>query len=113
MIRGLWVWAITALGLAVIAHLNIGIHATSAVSVIIAALALGLLNTFIRPILRLIAIPITFLTLGLFGWMINGLMLWLVSWLVPGFHVAGLLAAVLGSVILAIISGVMHWMVRR
>ena len=83
MIRGLWVWAITALGLAVIAHLNIGIHATSAVSVIIAALALGLLNTFIRPILRLIAIPITFLTLGLFGWMINGLMLWLVSWLVP------------------------------
>lgn len=113
MIRGLWVWAITALGLAVIAHLNIGIHATSAVSVIIAALALGLLNTFIRPILRLIAIPITFLTLGLFGWIINGLMLWLVSWLVPGFHVAGFVAAVLGSVILAIISGVMHWMVRR
>ncbi len=113
MIRGLWVWAITALGLAVIAHLNIGIHATSAVSVIIAALALGLLNTFIRPILRLIAIPITFLTLGLFGWIINGLMLWLVSWLVPGFHVAGFVAAVLGSMILAIISGVMHWMVRR
>jgi len=113
MIRGLWIWAITALGLAVIAHLNIGIHATSAVSVIIAALALGLLNTFIRPILRLIAIPITFLTLGLFGWIINGLMLWLVSWLVPGFHVAGFVAAVLGSVILAIISGVMHWMVRR
>ena len=113
MVRRLWVGAITAVGLAVIAHLGIGIHAASVVSIIVAALALGLVNTFIRPILRLIAIPINLVTFGLFGWIINGLMLWLVSWLVPGFHVAGFVAAVIGAVLLAVISGVMHWIIRR
>lgn len=111
--RMLWVWAITALGLAVIAHLGMGIQANSTVSIIVAALVLGLVNTFIRPILRLVAIPLTLVTFGLFGWIINGLMLWLVSRLVPGFHVAGFVAAVLGAVVLAAISGVMHWIVRR
>ncbi len=113
MMRILWVWAITAMGLAVIAHLGMGIQANSTVSIIVAALVLGLVNTFIRPILRLVAIPFTLVTFGLFGWIINGLMLWLVSRLVPGFHVAGFVAAVLGAVVLAAISGVMHWIVRR
>jgi putative membrane protein len=113
VIRRLWVWAITALSLAIIAHIGIGISATNAISIIIAALALGLVNTFIRPILRLIALPINLVTFGLFGWVINGLMLWLVSGLVPGFHVVGFLAAVIGAVLLAAISGVMHWIVRR
>ncbi len=113
MMRMLWVWAITAMGLAVIAHLGMGIQANSTVSIIVAALVLGLVNTFIRPILRLVAIPFTLVTFGLFGWIINGLMLWLVSRLVPGFHVAGFVAAVLGAVVLAAISGVMHWIVRR
>lgn len=113
MMRMLWVWAITAMGLAVIAHLGMGIQANSTVSIIVAALVLGLVNTFIRPILRLVAIPFTLVTFGLFGWIINGLMLWLVSRVVPGFHVAGFVAAVLGAVVLAAISGVMHWIVRR
>lgn len=113
MMRILWVWAITAMGLAVIAHLGMGIQANSTVSIIVAALVLGLVNTFIRPILRLVAIPFTLVTFGLFGWIINGLMLWLVSRVVPGFHVAGFVAAVLGAVVLAAISGVMHWIVRR
>ena len=113
MIRWVWVWAVTALGLAIISHLNLGIQAHSMGSIVVAALVLGLVNTFIRPILRLIAIPFNLITLGLVGWVINGLMLWLVSVWVPGFHVAGFFSAVLGAVLLAIISGGIHWIVRR
>lgn len=113
MIRLLWIWLVSAVGLLIVAHLGIGIHARSVESVAVAALVLGLVNTFIRPILRLIALPFTLLTFGLLGWVINGLMLWLVSRFVPGFFVTGLEAAVIGAILLAIISGVVHWIVRR
>ena len=73
-------------------------------SAFMAALLLGIVNTIIRPILILLTLPITLLTLGLFLLVINGLMLWLVAALVKGFHVNGLGGAVFGSILISIVS---------
>ena len=69
-----------------------------------AAFLLGMVNTILRPLLILFTLPLTFLTLGLFLLVINGLMLWLVSALVGGFHVNGFWGSVLGAVLLSIVS---------
>lgn len=71
---------------------------------LVAAFLLGIVNTIIRPILVLLTLPLTLVTLGLFLLVINGLMLWLVSALVSGFHVSGFWGAVLGSILISIVS---------
>jgi putative membrane protein len=71
---------------------------------LIAAFLLGIVNTILRPVLVFLTFPITLLTLGLFLLVINGLMLWLVSVLVRGFHVSGFWGAVLGSILISIVS---------
>ncbi len=76
---------------------------------LVAAFLLGIVNTILRPILVLLTLPITLLTLGLFLLVINGLMLWLVSALVRGFHVSGFWGAVLGSILISIVS----WILSR
>jgi putative membrane protein len=74
---------------------------------LVAAFLLGIVNAILRPILVLLTFPLTLLTLGLFLLVINGLMLWLVSALVRGFHVNGFLGAVLGAVLISIVSWVL------
>jgi putative membrane protein len=76
---------------------------------LVAAFLLGIVNTILRPILVLLTFPITLLTLGLFLLVINGLMLWLVSALVRGFHVSGFWGAVLGSILISVVS----WILSR
>ena len=71
---------------------------------LIAALILGLINTFIRPILILLTLPATMLTLGLFILVINGVLFWIVGSWVQGFHVAGFWSAVAGAILYSIIS---------
>jgi len=74
---------------------------------LIAALVLGLINTFIRPVLVLLTLPATVLTLGLFIFVINGLLFWFVGSFVQGFHVAGFWSAILGAIVYSIISWAM------
>lgn len=74
----------------------------------LAALALSVINVTVRPILRLIALPVTIITLGLFIFVINGAMLLLVAWLVPGLEVLGLLAAIEGALIISVASWVLE-----
>ena len=76
---------------------------------LVAAFLLGIVNTIIRPILVLFTLPLTLVTLGLFLLVINGLMLWLVSALVSGFHVSGFWGAVLGSIFISLVS----WLLSR
>ncbi|MBX7225000.1 MAG: phage holin family protein [Chitinophagales bacterium] len=76
---------------------------------LIVAIGLGLLNTFVKPLLVLFTIPITFLTLGLFLLIINGLIVLIAARLIPGFHVDGLLSGLIFSVILSILS----WFVEK
>ncbi|PRX28614.1 putative membrane protein [Orenia metallireducens] len=72
-----------------------------------AALILGLVNTFIKPVFTLLTLPLTILSFGLFLFVINGLMLLITASLVANFHVSGLLAAIFGSIILSIINSFM------
>lgn len=85
-----------------------GIHVDSFLTAVIVAVAIAFINTVIKPLILLLTLPITILTLGLFALVINGILILLVSWIVPGFHVDGLLWAVAFSVLLSIISSIIH-----
>lgn len=72
-----------------------------------AAFVLGLVNAVVRPVFVLLTLPLTIITLGLFLLVVNGLLLWLVAAVVPGFHVNGFLGAVAGSVLISVVSWVL------
>jgi putative membrane protein len=102
--RLLLVWLINAAALLALPYLMSSIEVDSFAAALVAALVLGLINTFIRPLLVLLTLPATLLTLGLFIFIINGLLFWLVGSFVQGFHVAGFWSAVLGAIVYSIIS---------
>ena len=79
---------------------------------LVAAFLLGVANTFIRPLLILLTLPLTVVTLGLFLLVINGLLLWSVSAIVRGFHVHGFWGAVIGSILISIVSWILSGIVR-
>ncbi|HWS15018.1 MAG TPA: phage holin family protein [Candidatus Methylomirabilis sp.] len=85
------------------------INADGVMAALAAAFVLGLVNAVVRPLFVLLTLPITVVTLGAFLLVINGLLLWLVSSVVPGFHVNGFLGAVVGSVLLSVVS----WILTR
>ena len=99
-------WIVSALFLYVLSFLFRGIVIENALAAIIAAIVLGLINATLKPILQFISLPITFLTLGIFYLVINGLLLMLVSALVPGFYVAGFGTAFFASIVLSILNAV-------
>ena len=102
--RLLLVWLINTVALLALPYLMSSIHVDTFAAALIAALILGLVNTFIRPVLILLTLPVTLLTLGLFIFVINGLLFWAVgSWL-EGFHVAGFWSGVGGAILYSIIS---------
>ena len=95
---------ITALGLWVADQLLAGIRFDSTGALIVSALLLGVVNAVIRPIILILTLPLTVLTLGFFSLIVNGISLALVAALVPGFHIAGLWAATVGAVIVGLTS---------
>ena len=104
MIELLITWLATAIGLGIATMLIPGIKANSLLVFIIATVVLGLINTFIRPMLWFLTAPLSVLTFGLFILVINALMIMLTATLTPGFEVKGFGSAVLGAFIMAIIS---------
>jgi putative membrane protein len=106
-------WLVTALALVVTANLVPGFTITSFVAALMAAVVLGLLNAIVKPILVLLTLPITFLTLGLFLFVVNALTIWLAGSITPGFQVSGFLPALLGSIILTIVASVLNFVVDR
>jgi putative membrane protein len=113
MVRLLVVWAINTMALVAVAYLMPSVSISSAGAALVAALVLGLVNTIIRPILVLLTLPVTVLTLGLFIFVINGLLFWAVGSLVPGFHVAGFWSAVLGAIVFSLLSWLLSSLVLR
>jgi putative membrane protein len=92
-------WLLLAAALLLVAHVYPGVTVTSFTSALVAALVLGLLNTLLRPLLVLLTLPVTLLTLGLFLIVINAVLFWTAASVLTGFNVAGFGAAVIGSVI--------------
>ena len=106
----IWRVIINALALFALAAIFRTIEIDTVFSGIIAALILGLLNAFIRPVALILSLPINILTLGLFTLIVNGFMLWLVSRLVSGFHLAGFGTAIIAAIFLSIISALLSWL---
>ncbi len=95
--------AICALGLYASAAWIPGIEIDDNGTLLIAAVLHGVVNAVVRPVVVLLTLPITLLTLGVFLWVINGMMLGLVAWLLSGFSVEGLLPAMLGSLVMGLV----------
>ncbi len=96
-------WIGYALAVMLVAFIIPGIEVDGFMGALIAAIILGLANTFIRPILMFISLPLNFLTLGLFALVINALLLWLVAYFAPGLDVEGFWSAFFGAIVLAIV----------
>jgi putative membrane protein len=90
-------WLLSATALLAVSQLYSGVAVTSFTSALLAALVIGLLNTIVRPLLVILTLPVTVLTLGLFLFVINALMFWWAASLLDGFQVRGFGAALLGS----------------
>lgn len=92
------------LALLVVEAIIPGVSVDNLETAIIAAIVIGVINTFIKPIVQVIALPISLLTLGLFAFIVNVLLLMLAAQLVPGFHIDSFLSAVLASIVLSLVS---------
>ena len=104
-------WFINALALLLVAYLYSGVQVDGIFAALIAALVLGLVNAVIRPLLVVLTLPVTVLTLGLFIFVINAFMFWFVTEIVKGFTVTGFMAALIGSLMFSVISLVTNWLV--
>jgi putative membrane protein len=102
--RLILVWLINAVALIAVAYLLPGITVASFITALVAALVLGLVNAIIRPILVLLTLPATLLTLGLFIFVINGLLFWFVGSFIDGFVVAGFWWGVIGAIAYSLLS---------
>ena len=96
-------WLLLAAALLLVAHLYPGVTVASYGAALVAALVLGLLNTLVRPLLVVLTLPVTLVTLGLFLFVINALMFWAAGGMLGGFHVAGFGAALVGSLIYSVL----------
>jgi putative membrane protein len=108
--RLLLVWLINALSLLAVPYVLPSVSIDGFYAALITALVLGLLNTLIRPLLVLVTLPITIVTLGLFTLVINALLFWFVASFVDGFHVAGFWSAFWGALLYSVISSVASWL---
>ena len=104
-------WILNAAALVLVAYLYPGVTIERFLTAAIAALVLGLVNAVIRPILIILTLPVTLLTLGLFIFVINALLFWFVAEIVKGFHVDGFLAALIGSILYSLVTLLTSWIV--
>jgi len=107
MLTLLLVWILNAVALLAVAYILPGIAVASFGSALLAALVLGLLNTLVKPVLVLLTLPITVVTLGLFLVVLNALLFWFAGSVLKGFQVEGFWWAVLGALLYSLISGLL------
>jgi putative membrane protein len=113
MVKGLLLkWLVNTMALFVVVNVVAGIGVERWQTLLVGALALGLLNAFFRPILLLLTLPINVLTLGLFTLIINGLIFYLAAWLIKGFYVAGFLSAFVAALVFSIVSFLLNLLIR-
>ncbi len=104
MFRFLAHWLVIACSLALAAYLVPGVHIGSLTALLVGAFVLGLVNALVRPVLTVLTLPITMITLGLFYLVVNGLSFGLAAWLVPGFSSSGWVPSILGALVVSLCS---------
>ncbi len=109
--RLLLVWILNAIALLAVAYLFPGVQIQDWMSAAVAALVLGLVNALVKPILVVLTLPVTILTLGLFLLVLNALLFWAVASLLPGFNVGGFGAAFVGALLYSVISWLLSMLI--
>jgi putative membrane protein len=107
------IWIFNAIALLAVAYLLPGIHVDGFISALIAALVLGLINTLLRPLLILLTLPVTVLSLGLFILVINGLLFWFAGSVLKGFEVNGFWVGVIGALLYSAFSFLLSLFLRQ
>lgn len=102
-------WLVSALAFLALPYIVSGITVASFVTALILALIWGVVNITVKPVLLLLTLPINLVTFGIFTFIINGFLLWLLGGFVKGFEVHGFLAAVLGALVLSLVSSLAHF----
>jgi putative membrane protein len=106
-------WVLSALAVWIVARVVPGIYVSGPVAALIAALVIGFINATVGLLLKILTFPLTLVTLGLFWFVINALMLELASALLsPGFQVRGFLAAFIGAIVLSLVNMMLKWLVH-
>lgn len=105
-------WVLYALAIIFIAWLVPGISVENFSSAMLACVIIALINIFIMPVIKLVTLPINFLTLGIFGLVINALLFMLAGYLAPGIHVDGFVSAFLGSIVLSFLGFIINTIVK-
>ena len=100
-------WLLNALALLGVAYLVPDIHVSSFMSALIAAAVIGLANMLVKPILLILTLPVTIITLGLFIFVINGILFWLAGYFLQGFDVKTITAGIIGAIVYSIISWIL------
>jgi putative membrane protein len=111
--RILLVWLVNTLALIAVAYLMPSITVSSFTAALVAALILGLVNAIIRPVLILLTLPVTIVTLGLFIFVINGLLFWFVGSFIQGFVVQGFWSGFFGAILFSIVSWILSALVLK
>jgi len=106
-------WLLSAAALLAVAYLYNGVQVSGFSSALVAAFVIGLLNTIVRPVLVVLTLPVTLVTLGLFLFVINALMFWAAAGVLGGFEVSGFGAALIGSLIYSVFSLVIESALER
>ena len=106
-------WLLSAAALLAVAYLYSGVQIQNYSSALIAALVIGLLNSVLRPILVILTLPVTVVTVGLFLFVINALMFWAAASLLAGFNVSGFAAALIGSLIYSVLAIIIDSALQR
>ena len=113
MVKLIAKWLLSAVALLFVAYLYSGVQVMSFGSAMVAALVIGLLNAVVRPILVVLTLPVTLVTLGLFLFVINALLFWAAGSMLAGFHVNGFLAALIGSLIYSLLGVIIESALER
>ncbi len=106
-------WLVSALGFLALSHVIPGITVSGFGTALILAFLWGVVNITIKPILLLLTLPLTLVTFGIFTFIINGFLLWILGGVVKGFEVHGFWVAVLGALFLSVVSSVSHWALHK
>ncbi len=101
---------LTAGAILIVANIVSGVQVSGFGAALIGALVLGFVNAIVKPVMIILTLPLTILTFGLFLFVLNALMLWLVSAVVPGFQIRGFWAALIGSLLLTLLNIIIDWL---
>jgi len=104
-------WGINSLAVLIVTHVVKGIEVTNTWVVLVVAILIGIINTFLRPLIIFITLPLNILTLGFLTFFINGALFYFLSWVVKGFHITNFWSAFWGYILFSIISFLLNMLI--